>query len=146
MSKEDSQGDTEFDVLSGLWWGQYWYDDTRFSIPSTVAFTATLFEHGNDVSGRTLEPNTFVLSEESELSGILKGSRSDTVVKLVKNYDGIPSLINYDIWYTGELNASKNQIVGRWTIQTDLSNSYGGFELSRLSSKVSLSRSASIEL
>ena len=52
--------------LTGLWSGEYWYAGMSFPTP----FTAHLIDQQGDLSGTTLEPRTFGVGEQPELSAI----------------------------------------------------------------------------
>lgn len=146
MSAKQTDQNITKSGISGIWSGRYWYSKADFYIPTTVGFSANLYENNCDITGQTLEPNTFVLSELEELAATVSGGRSESLVQFVKKYDGIPELIDHDILYSGEVNETNDRIVGNWTILMDLTSSTGGFELNRISTMASLKRSSSIEL
>jgi hypothetical protein len=96
------------DGLTGVWNGLYSYPDGR-----SVAFVATLIQHGRALSGATNE--RCQRAPGGTLFATLAGSREGGAVAFRKTYDGtVPGYGMVD--YAGSLNAEATEIEGRWTI------------------------------
>lgn len=96
--------------LTGVWNGLYSYPDGR-----SVAFVATVIEHGRALSGATHEPCQDGRAPGGTLHATLAGSREGGAVAFRKTYDGtVPGYGTVD--YAGSLNAEATEIEGRWTI------------------------------
>ena len=96
------------DDLTGVWNGLYSYPDGR-----SVAFVATLIQHGRALSGATNERCQH--APGGTLFATLAGSREGGAVAFRKTYDGtVPGYGMVD--YAGSLNAEATEIEGRWTI------------------------------
>jgi hypothetical protein len=96
--------------LTGVWNGLYSYADGR-----SVAFVATLIEHGGALTGSTHEPSHDGRAPGGTLYATLVGSRRDGAVLFRKTYaGGVPGYAAVD--YAGTLNAEATEIEGRWTI------------------------------
>ncbi len=132
--------------VSGLWSGKYWYSKSCMQIPSTVAFSAHFLEEQEVVSGITLEPNTFVLSEFAELAGDIDGKRKGDQISFDKHFNEIPGLSDYEVCYSGVIEENDTRITGTWNVTTESILLDGGFELARVSTALKLQKNTSIEL
>jgi hypothetical protein len=74
---------TNANDLTGVWNGLYSYSDGR-----SVAFVATLIEHGRALSGATYEPCDNGRAPGGTLHATLAGSRVGAAVAFRKTYDG----------------------------------------------------------
>ncbi len=96
--------------LTGVWNGLYSYPDGR-----SVAFVATLIEHGSTLSGATHEPCLRSGAPGGTLYATLVGSRQGGAVAFRKTYEGaVPGYRAVD--YAGTLNPAATEIEGRWII------------------------------
>ncbi len=130
-------------TISGLWSGRYWYQTTEVFLPDAVPFTAYIIEAGSSLVGRTLEPNTFVVEGEDELSADIIGTHDMGVVEFTKHYDPIADLEDFEIAYAGEVNDELSFITGDWVIDDGEEIVRGGFELSRTSNELLVRRANS---
>ena len=146
MTKKNTESGIAGQGISGLWSGKYWYSKSCMQIPSTVAFSAHLLEEAESISGKTLEPNTFVLSEFSELAAEIDGKRSGKQIAFDKHYSEIPGLSDYDVCYSGMIEEDDSRMSGTWKIKTESILLDGGFELVRVSTVLRLQKNTSIEL
>lgn len=137
---------TRTDSLSGLWSGRYWYMTPALHIPATVPFSAVILDVDGKISGTTLEPNSFVQNDFAELTAVIDGERDGEWIDFLKVYDPLPEVHQYPIDYAGEVDEDLTRIIGGWTINFDLDEERGGFELVRVTKTVEALRSAKIEL
>jgi len=98
--------------LTGVWHGIYTYPRPVLS----VAFVATLIEHGKSLSGSTHEPSVG-RTGYGTLYALLLGSRHDSAVTFVKTYDSAGADFRHPIEYEGTLSQDGTEIEGRWTIR-----------------------------
>ena len=141
-----SAQETRTESLSGLWSGRYWYMSPSLHIPATVPFSAVILDVDGEITGTTLEPNSFVDNQLSELTAVIDGRREGGMIDFLKIYDPLPDLHQYPIDYAGEVDEDLARIIGGWAISFDLDEERGGFELVRLTTSVEVSRSVSIGL
>jgi len=94
--------------LTGPWMGRFSY--VTQARPA-VAFNAMLQDTGGDISGETLEPNSFsVDGTDSLIAGII-GVREGSLVRWSKKYSDFDApTIDYD----GIINPTFTRIEGRW--------------------------------
>jgi hypothetical protein len=107
-------------ILTGVWQGIYSYP------PGTqppVAFTATLIETGNSLSGSVHEPCTIGGSPNEMLFFSLNGSRQGMAVNFVKTYHGTNPYYG-TVLYDGAVNDDATEIEGRWRIPGDWSGRF----------------------
>jgi hypothetical protein len=97
--------------LTGVWEGIYSYP--LHGMPP-VAFTATLFELGNALSGSVSEPCTAGPSGTLDFS--LSGDRSGNALAFVKTYHGPNLRYRHPIHYEGIVNEDATEVEGTWTI------------------------------
>jgi hypothetical protein len=104
--------------LTGVWDGVFQQHNL-----GSVAFTATLIESGNQVTGSTHGRCTqFDCPRKTHLA-TLSGHRHGRAVSFVKTYD--PPGFGYDaVMYSGELNSDASEIAGVWTIDAGLSGEF----------------------
>jgi hypothetical protein len=104
--------------LTGVWNGVF-----RQPYRGSVAFTATLIESGNQITGSTHEQCVqFGCPRQTHLA-ILSGHRAGRAVSFVKTYD--PPGFGYNtVTYSGELNGDATEIAGVWTIEPLLSGAF----------------------
>lgn len=94
--------------LSGRWRGLFSYPDGT----ATTAFTADLADGGGMLSGHIAEPDLFA---RGTIEAVLDGRRDGHAVRFTKYYDDPDGL--YDaVLYAGTLDATENEISGRWDI------------------------------
>lgn len=120
--------DSKNTTLSGFWSGEYCYLDVSVSTP----FNLFVEDNGGDLSGTTLEPNTFVTSIAPELSATIVGARSGDEVVFRKIYDEGQGTHAYAIFYAGRVNDDFTVIEGEWSFRK-AHLPRGGFRLSRAS-------------
>ncbi|MEM1236733.1 MAG: hypothetical protein AAGI10_07170 [Pseudomonadota bacterium] len=116
--------DTKRRDLSGPWMGRYNYV-TRVQPP--VAFNAMLLDENGDISGETLEPNSFSdLAFDSLIAGII-GVREGTLVRFTKAYSDFDAP---KIDYEGRINSAFTRVDGTWSFPSAPEN-HGTFVLIR---------------
>ena len=108
-----------------------WYGYT----PDTerVEFTAWIIDDGSNISGSTLEPNTFAASHLGELSAEISGTVVGQSILFEKRYALVPGTHDEPIIYSGVPFEAPDRITGRWAIDWEHGFHTGPFELSRLS-------------
>ncbi len=114
--------------LTGLWSGEYWYSGRPFPTP----FTAHIIDSAGNLSGTTLEPNTFAKSSLTELSADIDGARSASSVRFTKLYHRARGVHDYPIFYAGAVDAKFTVIEGDWSFNQP-ENLFGRFVLVRVS-------------
>jgi len=114
--------------LTGLWSGEYWYAGMSFPTP----FTAHLIDQQGDLSGTTLEPRTFGVGEQPELSAEINGARGELSVRFTKLYDHGQGAHRFPIHYTGTVDPKFTLIEGEWTFSNP-GELQGRFVLMRVS-------------
>lgn len=96
-------------TLSGPWMGRYNYV-SRAAKP--VAFNANLVDEEGDISGDTIEPNSFSdLELDALIAGVI-GVREGNLVRFTKSYS------DFDgprIDYEGRINATFTRVDGTWS-------------------------------
>lgn len=112
--------------LTGLWSGEYWYVGVA---AGPVPFSAHLVDVAGNITGTTLEPNTFAHPGLIELSADINGSRGELSVRFTKLYHPAPGCHRYPLFYTGTVDPNFTMIDGEWT-NTDIT---GRFVLVRVS-------------
>ena len=96
-------------TLTGPWMGRYSYV-TQVKPP--VAFNAVITDEDGNLSGETIEPNSFSDIDLDTLIAGLIGVREGSMVRWSKTYsDFDASKIDYD----GTANATFTRIEGRWS-------------------------------
>jgi hypothetical protein len=106
------------DNLTGVWNGVF-----RQPNYGSVAFTATLIESGNQISGSTHEPCALLDCPRKTHLALLSGHRQGRTVAFVKTYD--PPGFGYGtVTYAGELNGDASEIAGAWTIEGGFSGAF----------------------
>ena len=102
--------------LSGDWIGNYSYPGELAPVP----FLATLIEGNGHLTGETKEPG-----QTPEMGAIahalLHGTRNGLKVSFTKMYDTIE---DEPVLYEGAVDATGNEIHGRWTIVGEWSGSF----------------------
>lgn len=114
--------------LTGLWSGEFWYRGVSFPTP----FTAHFIDSDGDLSGTTLEPNTFAAPDLADLSGELSGSRGALSLRFTKIYHPNPGVHSLPIFYDGAVDPNFTLIDGEWNFGVDGALS-GRFVLVRVS-------------
>lgn len=106
------------DDLTGVWNGVF--QQPHFG---SVAFTATLIESANQISGSTHERCALFGCPRGTHLALLSGRRQSRTVSFVKTYD--PPGFGYgSVGYIGELNGDATEIAGTWTIEGGLSGAF----------------------
>jgi hypothetical protein len=106
------------DNLTGVWNGVF-----RQPGCGSVAFTATLIESAQHVSGSTHEPCALPGCPRKTHLALLSGYRQSRTVAFVKTYD--PAGFGYGtVSYAGELNGDATEIAGTWTIAGSFSGEF----------------------
>lgn len=120
MSGSESEAEEN---LTGVWDGVF-----RQRTVGSVAFTATLIQSGNQISGSTHESCVLPACPRKTHLATLLGHRDGHAVAFVKTYD--PRGFGYDtVKYSGTVNADATEIVGTWTIDSF----FGDFLMTRAS-------------
>lgn len=112
--------------LTGVWDGVF-----RQRVVGSVAFTATLVESGNQITGSTHEPCVLVACPRKTHLATLSGRRLGRSVSFVKTYDP-PGFGYHTVTYAGELNADATEITGTWAIDS----LFGDFLMTRAARRV----------
>jgi hypothetical protein len=103
--------------LSGVWHGQYSYDEPG---REAVAFVATLRELGGVLSGST-EETVEIDGAAATLKAALQGKRDGSAVTLLKLYEGIqtstPGRLYDFVHYAGEVTPEGDEIEGDWRVR-----------------------------
>lgn len=120
--------DSKNNNLSGFWSGTYNYAQ----VPVATPFNLFMEDNGGDLSGTTLEPNTFARSTLAELSATITGARAGSDVTFRKVYDAGQGAHANTVFYEGKVNADLTVIEGFWTFRQPHMPT-GGFRLSRAS-------------
>lgn len=106
------------DNLTGVWNGVFQQPDC-----GSVAFTATLIESANRITGSTHEPCVLSGCPRKTHLALLSGHRQSRTVGFVKIYD--PPGFGYGtVSYAGELNGDATEIAGTWTIAGGFSGAF----------------------
>jgi len=106
------------DNLTGVWNGVF--QQPHYG---SVAFTATLIESANQVTGSTHERCALPGCPVSTHLALLSGRRQSRAVAFVKTYD--PAGFGYGaVSYAGELNSDASEIAGTWTIEGGSSGAF----------------------
>ena len=101
--------ETKRQSLSGPWMGRYNY--VSRAVPP-AAFNAILLDEGGDISGETIEPNSFSnLNLDTLMAGII-GVREDTWLRFTKNYSDFQGPA---IDYSGRVNSKFTRVDGTWS-------------------------------
>ncbi len=104
--------------LTGVWNGVFQQPDC-----GSVAFTATLIESANQITGSTHEPCVLPGCPRKIHLALLSGHRQSRAVAFVKTYD--PPGFGYGtVSYAGELNGEATEIAGTWTIAGSFSGAF----------------------
>jgi hypothetical protein len=107
----NQSGSGAADNLTGVWNGVF--QQPHFG---SVAFTATLIESANQISGSTHERCALFGCPRGTHLALLSGRRQSRTVSFVKTYD--PPGFGYgSVSYVGELNGDATEIAGTWTIE-----------------------------
>lgn len=131
--------------LSGYWSG--WYSYALGLQQAVVPFTAMLSISANgDLTGSSLEPNTFALEGGEELISELNGVASAERVSYVKLYQPGRGVHQTPIRYIGEVVDDATRIIGQWTITQGHQTAEGQFELSRVSRSVHAEEQTSVHI
>ncbi|MEM6479370.1 MAG: hypothetical protein AAF647_10020, partial [Pseudomonadota bacterium] len=100
---------TKRQSLSGPWMGPYNYLSPAVR---PVAFNALLADDDGDISGETIEPNTFSdLDHDTLMAGII-GVREGTWLRFTKSYSDFSSP---RIDYAGRVNSKFTRVDGTWS-------------------------------
>jgi hypothetical protein len=97
--------------LTGLWSGEYWHAGAANPVP----FSAHIVDTAGNITGTTLEPNTFAHPGLIELSAGIEGARGELSVRFTKIYHAAPGVRRDPIFYSGAVDAAFTMIDGQWT-------------------------------
>jgi hypothetical protein len=114
--------------LTGLWSGEYWY--AGFGHPTP--FSAHIVDQAGNITGTTLEPNTFAHPGLIELSADISGARGELSVRFTKLYHPAPGAHRLPIFYSGTVDPNFTMIDGQWTF-SEPGDLHGRFVLVRVS-------------
>lgn len=114
--------------MSGMWSGLYRYVHHS----GAIRFTVWIEDSNGNISGGTLEPNTFAAQSGEELEAHISGTREGLSFQFQKIYAASSGIIQPALLYTGDVNAEFSEAHGVWDFGSagDLS---GTFQLSRVS-------------
>ncbi|MEM9436709.1 MAG: hypothetical protein AAGA15_06680 [Pseudomonadota bacterium] len=101
--------DTKRLRLTGPWMGRYNY--VSRPLPP-VAFNAVLEDDGGDISGETIEPNSFADQPLDSLMAGIIGVREGTIVRFCKTYSDFDAP---KIDYEGRIDAKFTRVDGKWS-------------------------------
>ena len=104
--------DAERLTLPGPWMGRYNYASAAMK---PVAFNATLFDEEGNISGETIEPNTFSDQPLDALMAGIIGVREETWLRFTKSYSDFEGS---SIDYEGRINATFTRVDGTWSFPT----------------------------
>lgn len=121
--------------LNGVWGGRYWY---AHADTEAVPFSAWLSIIDGELSGTTLEPNTFVPSDAEELDALLRGHVAGDEIVFVKTY---PQVEQDGVFYEGVIMDQGQRITGRWFFRGPDDWS-GHFEMTRTAAKAGANEEA----
>src|SRR5262245_48849357 len=114
----NQSGSSAADNLTGVWNGVF--QQPHFG---SVAFTATLIESANQISGSTHERCALFGCPRGTHLALLSGRRQSRTVSFVKTYD--PPGFGYGaVSYIGDLNGDATEIAGTWAIEGGLSGAF----------------------
>ena len=125
--------DLESDTENSLWSGHYWLGD------HAVPFSAWITIINGRLTGSTLEPSAFSCAQDpGDLQAAIRGYATPDEVTFLKQY----SAFEHDeaAYYEGELNATGDQIMGRWYFGWP-DEASGAFELSLKSARATVEQS-----
>jgi len=146
LTAKSSQFSREGD-LTGLWSGEYW--SVGEPVPP-VPFSAHLIDNGRDITGTTLEPNTFAHPGLIELSAEILGSRGELSVRFTKLYLAAPGVHRDPIFYSGSVDSKFTMIDGEWAIEAPgyelMSGRFVLVRVSRGPETVAIAREVELEL
>jgi hypothetical protein len=115
--------------LDGLWTGAYDYGNELS--PNAVWFAIVFETQGDDVKGRMIEVQTFGREPSVGLGAELKGVASDSMVSLVKKYDGSGGQ-THSVHLRLSLNADLT-LSGQWVLND---NTQGTIHLVKMESRL----------
>lgn len=121
---------TDYQDMTGIWRGEYQYDDDGKS----VSFTVWFHDMENGLSGNSLEANTFAPGAADELSAKFIGERNGLSFSVGKTYTSELGFENGTLIYDGQVSLDFSTASGRWTYP-DFPLAAGTFQLTRLSHK-----------
>lgn len=96
-------------TLTGPWMGRYNYVSATMK---PVAFNATLLDEDGNISGETIEPNTFADQNLDALIAGIIGVREETWLRFTKSYSDFDGP---KIDYEGRVNATFTRVDGTWS-------------------------------
>lgn len=111
-------GGSAADGLTGIWNGVFQQPDW-----GSVAFTATLIESANQITGSTHETCVLTGCPRKTHLALLSGYRQSRAVAFVKTYDP-PGFGYATVSYAGELNGDATEIAGTWRIAAGFSGAF----------------------
>ena len=121
--------------LNGVWGGRYWYTHME---DAAVPFSAWLSVIDGELSGTTLEPNTFVEAAAEELDALLRGHIAGDEIVFLKTYTDVDQ---EPIFYEGRITENGQRITGRWFFRRPDDWS-GPFEMTRTAAKTGATEEA----
>lgn len=116
--------------LEGDWQGSYTYPYRNRKM-ADVNFNIVISQKAAEVTGSTIEPNTFGDNSSETLEALIVGKVVDSKIDFVKTYNGKGGVV-HSINYSGDISQDFNHIKGTWTIPKSWS---GEFEMSRKSQR-----------
>ncbi|MEM9053954.1 MAG: hypothetical protein AAGB16_01400 [Pseudomonadota bacterium] len=119
--------------LNGVWGGRYWYTHAE---DVAVPFSAWLGLVEGELTGTTLEPNTFVAGGAEELDALLRGHVAGDEMVFLKTYS---DLDQEPVFYEGRILDDGQRITGRWFFRGPDDWS-GQFEMTRTAAKTNASK------
>jgi hypothetical protein len=128
--------------LTGLWSGEYWYAG---AVQPPVPFSAHLVDTAGNISGTTLEPNTFAHPGLIELSADIEGARGELSVRFTKLYHPAPGVHRDAIFYSGTIDPKFTMIDGDWMV-AGLTGRFVLVRVSRGAQAVAVEREVALEL
>jgi hypothetical protein len=96
--------------LTGLWSGEYWFSAGGPPTP----FSAHLVDTAGNITGTTLEPNTFAHPGLIELGADFCGTRGELSVRLIKLYHPAPGVHREPIFHSGIVDHNFSMLDGEW--------------------------------
>jgi len=116
------------DSLTGVWHGLYTYT-TQPQIPESH-FVCILIESSGRLMGTIHESMNHSGSSATDENAVIEGIHDAGAISFIKTYDGSGAR-SHSVAYSGNVNASRDEIEGTWTIAAKRRNLIGRFLMIR---------------
>ena len=123
--------------------GEYWYAGAADPVP----FSAHLVDSAGNISGTTLEPNTFAHPGLIELSAGIEGRAGRAQRAVHKDLPSAPGVHRDPIFYSGAVDPAFTMIDGEWTfVDGQMSGRFVLVRVSRGARAEAVEREVALEL